>query len=202
MSLYPNESKQLQYIKQILDMFINKDNIKSWYDKCRKNNLYYWIPILHKGKRVNYSFFLNLITNEKSYKIKNNDIIVIKYDNSNDVLDKIFSWNNNLQNIVKDENQFDIIMMFINNYIKCKTPMDLNDFNSIKELVLRCKDLLSSTASDITDDELYKCNNLISYQEIIKEIVKLKYPFKMSNNNDGNKIKKFENELFDEIPKI
>lgn len=199
MSMYPNTSKQLHHFNTIIKMFLNEEDIKKWYNNCLKNNLHYWLPIFHSGKQ-NLSFFLNLITNEKSYKIKANDLVIIKYDNSDTLDSKIFSWNNNFYNIIEDDS-YNRILIFIHKYVKCKTNMNIDDFNVIKELVSMCN--ISSDTLNLVNKKEYQCKNLISYQQIIKEIIKNKYPFSISNNIDlTNKVKQFKNELYNEIPKI
>ena len=210
-STYPNNSKQIIYFDKIRQMFISDKDIKKWYNNCVKNNLHYWLPISYTGK-VSYSFFLNLITNKKSYTIKPNNLIIIKYKNNNlkNFEDEINCWNNNHFNILIDE-PYEVILTFIKQYVKCNKSIDMNDFNVIKSLVNRCdkktsnynkiikekENLIKKFNTSISDeieelnnkialsDEIeHDCKNLISYHQIIKEIIKTKYPFNINDNNN------------------
>ena len=233
-STYPDDSKQIYHFEKILQMFINEKDIKNWYNSCVKNNLYYWLPVFYKGNS-NYSFFINLITNEKSYKIKSNDLIIVKYKNSNirQSDDEVCSWNNNRQNIIVDDS-YDRILIFIKKYIKCNSPLDMNDFNVIKSLVTRCdkkkadynriiknkmklvhkSNKLSSISDEISklnkelalSEEIeYDCKHLISYHLIIKEIIKIKYPFKVDDSNNLTNlnitVREYQQKLYNQIPK-
>ena len=215
-------------------MFMNKKDINNWYNACVKNNLNYWLPVFYKGN-TNYSFFLNLITNKKSYKIKPNDLIIVKYKNSKikQSDEEISSWNNNTFNIIVDDN-YDRIMTFIKKYNKCNSPLDMNDFNVIKSLITRCDkkktgynriindkiklihkfNKLSSISDEISklnkelsiSEEIeYDCKHLISYYQIIKEIIKTKYPFKVDDRNNltdlNIKVREYQQKLYEQIPK-
>jgi hypothetical protein len=233
-STYPDDSKQIYHFEKILQMFINDKDIKNWYNSCVKNNLHYWLPVFYKGNS-NYSFFINLITNEKSYKIKSNDLIIVKYKNSNikQSDDEVCSWDNNRQNIIVDDS-YDRILIFIKKYIKCNSPLDMNDFNVIKSLVTRCdkkkadynriiknkmklvhkSNKLSSISNEISklnkelalSEEIeYDCKHLISYHLIIKEIIKIKYPFKVDDSNNLTNlnitVREYQQKLYNQIPK-
>ena len=233
-STYPNDSKQIYHFEKILQMFMSETDIKNWYNSCVKNNLYYWLPVSYKGNS-NYSFFVNLITNDKSYKIKSNDLIIVKYKKSHtrNGDDEIYSWNNNRHNILVD-NSYDRILIFIKKYIKCNASMDINDFSVIKSLITRCDKKKSNhnriiqekmkfihqfnkTSKVSTElSELNKelalseeieqdCKHLISYHQIIKEIIKTKYPFKINNNDNlsglNSVVQKYQKQLYNQIPK-
>jgi hypothetical protein len=233
-SSYPNDSKQIYHFEKILQMFMNEKDIKNWYNSCIRNNLSYFLPVFYKGNS-NYSFFLDIITNKKSYKIKPNDLIIVKYKKSNIKAsdDEITTWNNNTFNIIIDDS-YERILTFIKKYIKCQSSIDMDDFNVIKSLITRCntkkKDYdkiisnkieLAHKFNNLTSisDEIKKlnkelalseeiehdCRHLISYHQIIKEIIKTKYPFRIDNSNNLSnlniKVKEYQQELYEQIPK-
>jgi hypothetical protein len=227
-SNYPNESKQIIYLDKIRQMFITDNDIKKWYKSCVKNNLHYWLPVSYTGKG-SYSFFLNIITNKKSYKIRPNDLIIVKYKNTSfkNSEDEITCWDNNNFNILLNE-QFSVILTFIKKYVKSNKTLDMNDFNVIKSLVNRCntqksehskmldkKHRLVKKAVGSGDDEIleidkklaltdeieHDCKNLISYHQIIKEIIKSKYPYSINDNNMNNlntTVKNYQTKLYNE----
>ena len=233
-SSYPNDSKQIYHFEKILQMFMNEKDIKKWYNSCVKNNLCYWLPVYYKGNSQ-YSFFIDLITNKKSYKIKSNDLIIVKYKNSKIKKsdDEITSWNNNTFNIIVDDH-YNRISTFIKQYKKCNSPLDMNDFEVIKSLITRCdkkkknydkiiKDKIElvhkfnklTTISEeikrlnkelaLSEEVEHDCKHLISYHQIIKEIVKIKYPFKVDNSNNltnlNIKVRQYQQNLYEQIPK-
>ena len=147
--------------------------------------------------------------------------------------DEITTWNNNTFNIIIDDS-YERILTFIKKYIKCQTSIDMDDFNVIKSLITRCntkkKDYdkiisnkieLAHKFNNLTSisDEIKKlnkelalseeiehdCRHLISYHQIIKEIIKNKYPFRIDNSNNLSnlniKVKEYQQELYEQIPK-
>ena len=226
-SNYPNNSNQIYELENILSLFINRDIIKEWYNKCIKNNLNYWIPVYYSAKDK-FSFFYNIINQKKTYNIKPNELIIVKFKNKYDVNDDLYCWNNNNFNIIV-ENNYDRIMIFLKKYIKCQKKLDVNDFNVIKNLINTCdnskeefekmikkkeemikkfdakilKEIEELNEKDMISKEMnHACKNLLSYQQVIKEIVKIKYPLRINNSNNfshlDTMIKKYQNELYEE----
>ena len=226
---YPNNSKHIYHLEKILDLFMNQKHIKKWYNNCITNNLHYWLPVFYSGKS-NFSFFLNIINNKKSYKIKPNDLIIVKYKNIDNNNDDMYCWNNNHFNVIVDDS-YDRILIFIKKYIKCEKTLDFDDFNVIKSLVDRCdktkinynkmikkkenmikkfdRDVISeindlNQKMELSKEMEHNCKNLISYHQIIKEIIKVKYPLRIDNNNNSNlnhlntTVRKYQAELYKE----
>ena len=59
---------------------------------------------------------LFLITNKNSINLQNKDIFNFRYQDINDIINKLFSFKNNLLELLNDENNFNIIL-YKYNYI-------------------------------------------------------------------------------------
>ena len=180
---YPIKSNQYTILNDIFKYYITDEDIYNWINKCKINNLNYWLPVKTKSKKAN-TFFINLINNKVSWKINNDDLIIY---NSNQMNDKIFCWNNSLVNITlpKLDNENDLVKIVLKKYHKANIKVNLNDFTILKPLIDKCiknKDMIKFENS---------CKNMITIFDIIKEIVKNKYKFGLNNE----KLKNLENDI-------
>lgn len=180
---YPIKSNQYIILNDIFKYYITDDDIYNWINKCKINNLNYWLPVKTNSKKANH-FFINLINNKVSWKINNDDLIIY---NSNQLNDKIYCWNNTLINISlpKLDNEVELVKTVLKKYYKANIKIDLNDFVILKPLIDKClknKDIMKFENS---------CKNMITIFDIIKEIVKNKYKFSL----DKDKIKDLENNI-------
>lgn len=180
---YPTKSNQYIILNDIFKYYITDDDINEWINKCKINNLNYWLPVKTNSNKAN-TFFINLINNKVSWTVNNDDLIIY---NSNKLNDKMYCWNNNLINISlpKLDNEVELVKTFLKKYYKANIQINLNDFEILKPLINKCL-----KNKDITKFE-NSCKNMITVFDIIKEIVKNKYKF----NLNKDKIKDLENNI-------
>lgn len=193
---YPIKSNQYIILNDIFKYYITDNDINEWINKCKINNLNYWLPVKTNSKKAN-SFFINLIDNKVSWKINNDDLIIY---NSNELTDKMYCWNNTLVNITlpKLDNEVELVKIILKKYYMARIKINLNDFILLKPLIDKCvknKDIIKFENS---------CRNMITIFDIIKEIIKNKYKFSLNKEkikNLENNIEIYKKNLLNLLPK-
>ena len=238
LGIYSNNTQEILY-NSILNIFIEKKYIEKWLESCKKNKLYFYLPIKNKKNSL---FFLNIITGNKiteSNRNKINNFILVR-DMSVD--NTFYYWDTKKTEI--SNKPIDIINTIIKNYLYSINTINLSNKNyftkNINRLCINAnneydtsnilknkmkliesnKDLsslqekLSLINNQVEKNKLKNvpCKNFISLEQLIKEIIKYKYPLDISplsvNGNNSAKIikldtqvRKYQNELIKIINK-
>ena len=225
------DSKQYSIIRNILNLFISTSDINNWIDHC-KSKLSYWLPISYKDSKGIENFFIDIVgTKDYDYKIPKDSIIISKFKNIDNLNEKLLCFTlNNTNDSILENKSTDVVINFIEKYIKSTQTLDIDQFEIIKTILDKCsfKDIhhlmhkkfdlikhydkhkreINKINKEISTIESLKmnCKNLISYEDVIKEIIKIKYKIPINNNSVDSfsslnqKINKYQKELQNLVP--
>lgn len=227
---FSNNSKQKILFNQIFEMFLSKKNIIQWHEKCKKNKLNYYIPIKTKEKNIS-TFkskigiskqipgkseikYYNLITGKIENKLNKFDYTIIGIRNNNLSTDEFNCWTESTDNIKIDELIIYYMKYLDSYYVKEHIECSLNNItneilnekikilentNNINNLKKKMEEINSQIIEYESSSNL--CKYLISYEQLLKEILKVKYPLKITNKNNVNssilnsKVREYQYEL-------
>jgi hypothetical protein len=234
---FSNNSKQKLIFHKIFEMFLDKKNILKWSEKCKKNNLNYYIPI--KSKSLNQKTltsrigltqpkqgsstiqYYNLTTGDTESKLSKFDYTVVGIHNSSLSTDEFHCWTGSVTDL--DIHSLIIYYMKHLDSYEVKDDVQCSMENITHQILVEKKRILENSNNDINtlnlkmesinrqiteyESSSSQCKYLISYEQLLKEILKVKYPLKISNVNNSSmntsilnsKVREYQDELMNII---
>ena len=231
---FSNNSKQKLIFNKIFEMFLDKKHILKWSEKCKKNNLNYYIPIkskspnkktitsrigLTQAKPVASTIqYYNLTTGKKEDKLSKFDYTVVGIHDSSLSTDEFHCWTGSIDDL-DIHNLIIYYMKHLDSY-EVKDDIQCSMENITNQILVEKKRVLENSNNDINtlnrkmesinrqiteyESSSSQCKYLISYEQLLKEILKVKYPLKISNVNNNtsrntsllnSKVREYQNEL-------
>ena len=140
MSHLTNDSKQYLLLKNILNLFMNLNDIKQWVISSKKSNLSYWIPVNYTDKKGSESFFIDLIgLKDDNYTVPKDNNIIVKFKTTKDLNDRLLCWKiQDDTSGILEKDSLKITTQFIENYLKSTISYNSNSFDIIKNIIDNC----------------------------------------------------------------
>ena len=227
---FSNDSKQKLIFNNIFQIFLDNKHISKWNEKCKKNNLNYFIPVKSTSPEtktimstiklskptpgttsINY---YNLTTGKTESKLSKFDYTVVTTRTNNLSTDDFTCWTGPMTEL-KVEHLIKYYMKYLESYeVKEKIECSMEDVTN--QILMEKKRILENTNNinnlnrkmeevnrQIAEYESSQsqCKYLISYEQLLKEILKVKYPLRITNTNNANlsvldsKVREYQNEL-------
>ena len=227
---FSNDSKQKLIFNNIFQIFLDNKHITKWNEKCKKNNLNYFIPVKSTSPEkktimstvkltkptpgttsINY---YNLTTGKTESKLSKFDYTVVTSRTTNLSTDDFTCWTGPMTEL-KVEHLIKYYMKYLESYevkekIECsmedvtnqilmEKKRILEDTNNINNLNRKMEEVNRQIAE--YESSQTQCKYLISYEQLLKEILKVKYPLRITNTNNANltvlnsKVREYQDEL-------